>query len=501
MDKISIAQDRIEFQKEQDHLLKTILDVRYFQPWKRRVPTERDEVPKGSLELFLTPTCNQKCEYCYLQKYPDLYPAEINNKETIITNLKKILDWCIKEEFLLPNLDLFSGEIWHTNYGLEILDIVYDYIVNKGLMCLSVTIPTNGTFFHNPKQIVEIQNRLDNFKAIQCPITISFSVDGKYVEDEARPLNDKTLVRDDAFYDRLFTFAKHNEYGFHPMLAACSAKDWVKNFDWWVTMLRKYDLPMDRLMLLEVRNNDWTEETIKDYQQVIRHIFEFTWDYYEGNIPEVLNDLILYNQVYETKTNKRDDLILWGEKVSYIPITTNETKGFYGCTISTHLTVRVGDLAICPCHRSAYNKYLYGKFTLDEHGEIAGVQANNPQLAVNILMLDNRKAVLGCDSCILNDICLGTCKGQSIESCSDPLRNDPIVCNFLQKKYEFIFDLYEEKGIMTWLEENCTKYHATNHIWSKYVRTWQVIKEEREYAKLAEFRQNFYGRCNSDGDN
>jgi radical SAM protein with 4Fe4S-binding SPASM domain len=97
--------------------------------------------------------------------------------------------------------------------------------------------------------------------------------------------------------------------------------------------------------------------------------------------------------------------------MSYIPISLHDNKGYYGCTISTHLAVRLGDLAICPCHRTAYNKYLYGKFTQNEKGEITGIQANNPQMAINILMLNNRYAILGCDSCIFNKICLGTCKG------------------------------------------------------------------------------------------
>jgi sulfatase maturation enzyme AslB (radical SAM superfamily) len=109
-----------------------------------------DDVPAGGLELFITPTCNQKCEYCYLQRHiNDLYPKENNNRETIIKNFKHVLDWCVEEDFNLPNLDLYSGEIWHTSFGLELLDIAFDYIANKGLRCNKVSIPTNATFLEN----------------------------------------------------------------------------------------------------------------------------------------------------------------------------------------------------------------------------------------------------------------------------------------------------------------------------------------------------------------
>jgi len=39
--------------------------------------------------------------------------------------------------------------------------------------------------------------------------------------------------------------------------------------------------------------------------------------------------------------------------------------------------VRLGDLAICPCHRQAYDEYLYGHFVV-ENNRITGIKANNP---------------------------------------------------------------------------------------------------------------------------
>ena len=490
MDNSVIQNDRKIFQEERNELLYSILDNRFFQSWRRGPSQDIDDVPAGNLELFITPSCNQKCEYCYLQKYMDsLYPEECNNKETIFKNLRHLFDWCIEEKFNLPNLDLYSGEIWHTSFGLELLDIVYDYIYNKGLICKKITIPSNATFLEDDLKTVEIQNRIDRFKSIGVEFSFSLSIDGKYLEDIERERYDGSKRCED-FYDKVFTFAKHNSYGFHPMLSAKSAKYWIDNYKWWLGMLKKYQMPVDRIMLLEVRNDDWEEEDILEYQKFLRYLVDLTFQFHNNNFEDVIDDIFLLNQVYMTGSDR-----LWTEDVNYMPISLNTSKGHYGCTISQHLTVRLGDLAICPCHRTAYNKYLYGKFNQDENGKIIGMEANNPQAAINILLLDKRTAVLGCDSCIFNKFCLGTCRGQSIESMHDILRNDPKVCNFLYQKYFFMFKLFEEKGFMTWLENNLTKYHSAYTFLEPILSTWKKVKKEEKYNELAELRQDIYWKC------
>jgi len=40
------------------------------------------------------------------------------------------------------------------------------------------------------------------------------------------------------------------------------------------------------------------------------------------------------------------------------------------------ICVRLGDLAICPCHRTSYDKYLLGKFEVKDN-QIIGIKANN----------------------------------------------------------------------------------------------------------------------------
>lgn len=489
MDNQLILNNRVSFQEEQDELLYTVLNERFFYPWGvSGYETPPTAMPKGSLEVFVTSVCNQKCEYCYLQRHKELYPAQ-QSPEHLKKQLRALLDYVVENRWYLPNLDLFGGETWHTPFGLELLDIVYEYIVDKGMPLPSITIPTNGTFCHYPTQIIEMQNRIDRFRAVGTDLKISFSIDGKIIEDLERPLvgNSASLVRDDAFYDRIFTFAKHNHYGFHPMLAAKSAKYWKENFKWWASMIRKYDMSLNDIMLLEVRNDDWEEEDIVEYEKFIRYMTEETYKYHDGDFDQFVNDMLLINQLYGTHD------LLWGENTSYMPhVFGDSTKGVYGCTIQTHMTVRLGDLAIAPCHRSAYDKYIYGYFTQDENGKIVGLKANNPQMAINILMLDWRYSTLGCDSCKFNPFCLGTCIGQSIESQQDPFHNEPKVCNFLKKKYTMIFKILEEYGIMTWLKEHMSKYHSDYESFEALLQTWDAILKEEHYERLVKLRQDIY---------
>ena len=55
-------------------------------------------------------------------------------------------------------------------------------------------------------------------------------------------------------------------------------------------------------------------------------------------------------------------------------------NAFYpGCTINRALIVRMGDLAIVPCHRTSYDQFLLGHFNV-ENEKIIGVTAKNIQL-------------------------------------------------------------------------------------------------------------------------
>jgi hypothetical protein len=50
---------------------------------------------------------------------------EYNNKELIFNNLEILLNWIKKNNYYIPQIELYSGEIWHTDFGLDILEKLY----------------------------------------------------------------------------------------------------------------------------------------------------------------------------------------------------------------------------------------------------------------------------------------------------------------------------------------------------------------------------------------
>ena len=401
--------------QENNELLNMMLDKRFFSTWKKyfnqesTIPTQSyDLISNTCLELFITPTCNQNCEYCYLVKNPGLYPKEINNQEQIKENLLKVLQWIEFNRFCIPKIDLFSGEIWHTKFGLEILDI-------------------------DKEQTQKIQHYINLFSSIGISLTFSASIDGKIIEDQSRPFNDGSK-KDDEFYENLFIFAKRNSFGFHPMISAQNVKYWIDNYKWWESMCDKYTLnSITDIMMLEVRSKDWDEEAIQDYKKFIEFLFKKNFNILNNN-PK---DYFLYLIGSEEFAN-------YGNYMPYLLVTSRNTPT---CGIIDNLTIRLGDLAIAPCHRTSYTKYLYGKF-IEEDGKLSQIEAINPYMAMRILYMNNISGCLFCDTCNFNSVCLRGCFGNQIEENNDPFMPIEECCIFFKEKYKFLLELYKKYGLL-----------------------------------------------------
>lgn len=429
-----IEQNKINFQQEQNNLLKTVLDLRYFSPWKNEYDSYslRND---ANLEIFITPSCNQHCEYCYLVKYDKLYPKEINNKNIILNNLKILYDYIIEQNYHIPKVEFFTGEIWHTQFGLDILDITLQYL-KKGLKVDWFMIASNCSFISDDKQSAKIQNYIDAFKAINAPLSFSISYEGKILEEESRPSN-SGLIKDDDYCDKLFAFAKHNNYCFHPMVSSHNVSKWIENYNWYKAQLKKYDMDISRVMMLEVRNADWTEENCNDYCKLMDYMIEDYKKEYCNNSVELFADDLLNVRSGNNNLSNR----------GYVPFAICETDSFIGCTCATDLTVRLGDLAICPCHRTSYNTYLYGKFIVKDN-KIVDIEANNPQMAIKIIMSNFNLASFGCDTCIYNTCCLKGCYGSQLETMGDPFIPIPNICHFFNRKLSFLFQKYKDMGVI-----------------------------------------------------
>lgn len=429
--------DKNQYATEQTDVIKTILTSRFFSPWKEASKYSKNEDKyrrslqgEARLELYLTSTCNQHCEYCYLVKHPELYPAEYNKRSLVIANLRSLIDWIIKNEFYIPNIEIFSGEIWHSDYGLEVLEVLKDGVA-RGLQTDMILIPSNCSFILDPIQTQKIQRLINQFRKLNTCLCFSISIDGAYIED-FRPLN-TSQEKGEEFYENLFLFAAHNNFYFHPMVASCNADKWIDNFKWFETKFQEYGLDIDTLMMLEVRNGDWTDESIAAYCKFLRFLLE---------------------RIEQKGVNFFDYVFCYGDGENphgYFPWALPESDTFPGCTVADSLTVRLGDMAICPCHRTAYNRFLYGHFIMED-GKIMGIEGHNPEMASRILLANNNLCAIGCDDCEINEVCLKGCFGSQFEIEKDPFIPIENVCKFFKAKYYFLVKYYLDKGVIDYLK-------------------------------------------------
>lgn len=472
------------FQDEQNELFYSLIYNNYYKYWsgKEKINSEFIyDIP--SLELQITPVCNKSCEYCYLVKYGDeLYPKEIRNQDVILNNISILLDYYKSKGFKLPRVDLFSGEIWHTDFGLKVLTTILAKI-KLGLNIKQIIIPSNFSFINYDDKIKQIEWLIEEFKKEECNLIFSASIDGKFSENMVRPFNNKNTLTDE-YYDKLFKFCKKHNYGLHPMFSAYGIDYFKKNFTWFKDKINEYDLydkskPIDiynTIMFLEVRNDDWTEEKLYKYIDCLNYMLNYDIDTIWTKEKDGLEYLaarlskIKYSDIREFKY------------LNYINYLSDDTNGLPGCTVTYTLMVRTGDLSIVPCHRTSYQKFIYGKFKV-ENNKIIGIEAQNPILA-NRIWNQKMKANPFCDSCYLYKYCLKGCYGSQyettgdlfypIESCCDLFKIRVLYLYYkkeqLLKKYNLDYNKFqneEQNSIIDCIKmENKEKYNK----WMKKIQ-------------------------------
>ncbi len=206
-------------------------------------------------------------------------------------------------------------------------------------------------------------------------------------------------------------------------------------------MFNKYGMTYDWFMMLEVRNDDWTVETIREYLCFLDYVFEtYKRDVYLNDIQFMAAD------VMRLLPNHRSPF----HAGSYNSISLASSGDNLSCSLSRNMIVRLGDLALCPCHRLSYPHLLYGNLKT-ENGEITGITSNNIQFAEHCLAMNSRTSNLGCDVCKLKNICLQGCYGSQYEARKDPFITIPSVCSLFYEKTRFLLKKYEESGILNYL--------------------------------------------------
>ena len=146
----------------------------------------------------------------------------------ILNNLKLILNYFLEENIFPETIDLFSGEIWGEKFGVAILWEILEYVKKAKNPPAMICIPSNCSFILNDKALETINTLIEAFEFYGTRLIFSASVDGYYLETENRSFIDskKNNLKNDEFYDKLFTWCKKYNFGFHPMVNAYNIEKW-----------------------------------------------------------------------------------------------------------------------------------------------------------------------------------------------------------------------------------------------------------------------------------
>lgn len=412
------------YQQENDRLLSSFLERTFFKTWRNQ---EEGYENFRTLELFMNTKCNLKCSYCYLANFGnELYPVEFQGDKRVLANLEILLDWLLDNK-LVPKLELFSGEPFVQNVSLQVLDMILDKFENMENKPEGIIIPTNYTFILDEALTRKIEGFIERSRKIGIPIRLSASIDGKYCEANRSFRSGESDPRDDDYYDKAFAFVKKWGFSFHPMLYSNRIASWANNFLWFQEMLKKHDIPWDNIYLLEVRNKEWGRNSILGFEGFIR--FLIRWIFFvlcDGNAREFISFIF-----------KR------GFNILQSPLTTIG-RGL-GCSIQSTIHVRLGDLAIVPCHRTSYEPFVSGHFVVDD-GRITGIRADNPELFIGIISMQSRSQPM-CESCLIKYLCSGGCLGSQFETTGDLFSPIPSVCRLEHAKIKAMVTAYKELGV------------------------------------------------------
>lgn len=467
----SISKEKImTFQEENNNLLKFILNSTFLKPWKDKdfFDSLQKNTRTNTLELYVTTDCNQNCEYCYLQKFSDkLYPKTFRNSKLILENLEILLDHVANKLPYLTDIDIFSGEIVGEPLFFEILDRLALY-KDRGANYNRIMVPSNFSFILSDEKTKKVKEYIEFLKGKGIDLLFSASVDGYVLEDDTRPLRNGKK-RDEDFYNKVFQFCKKYNFCFHPMISAYGIEKWIENYKWWIEKSKEYDFEvLERVMTLEVRNDEWTEEKIKSYQDFLKFYFYHHFEHYFSNDPRKLALQFL------GKNNN---------PLGYYNLLLVEQIQIPSCSISYHFTVRLGDLAIVPCHRLSYDEFAYGKFIVED-GKIVDVEAANPLIATKILLGNQRKNHHGCDTCWNKNTCIKGCFGAQYEGGQEVFMPLESVCNLLKTKTKTLIELYEENGIIEAIKELKTNPTVEDSLVEEMLKIIEDIKlgiEEDSY--------------------
>lgn len=468
-----------EFEKNQDDLLKYYTDTYLWPlPSKKRGFHETRE----GIELIVRPQCNQKCEYCYITQYgKELYPIQLNKKDTL-KNIDLFFDFFfLQRKNYTREIELFAGDLFYDDIFFDILDLLEKYFIiikkeDPDIFELPtvISIPSNLAFVYNyPEKAEKVLKRAKEFREKYFTrLLFSWSTDGLYCIEGRE---NKKLSQE--YFDTIFKFCKKIGCGFHPMISASNVKYWKENYQWWLDMYKKFDLSSGtndfQPMMLEVRNNDWTEENIKDYEDFLSFLMEKRFEMCEKSVKNLTYHLFGIEEDYDND----EYAFRVSQTMNYDPLTlyfNNDTifNESMGCGLQKMIHINCTNLSLVLCHRLTYNLFTGGYFKLNENNEhIIGLKSHNVPAYITLRNIKFSHFPI-CFSCKYKSFCMKGCYGAQYEASGEVLLPAENVCKMFKRKIQKQIKLLNEYGVIGYaIYHNLLKDDKINSI-------LQILNEE-----------------------
>lgn len=409
---------------QNDEILYNLINRYYFNFFKKGEKT---------LEIFLRSKCTSNCKYCYLTNNEKLSPRELETDENLLLNLQSLLDFYIKNEFSC-NIDLFTGQCILDGFLFRVFDILYKKFSDLSFdrKPRTITIPENCDFVEEEELLNKVQYYIDIFNNIGIKLCFSASVDGFFMEEV------RDQKRSNEYYNKLFSFLGKNNFGVHPMISSYNIDKWIQNYKWWEKTNFLINDP-SKAGFLEVRNNNWTDDNINNYIQLLNYIIDSYLNKYDLHA--------LANKVLTLNVKGK------GCEILSCPSGSINQKKQLRCSLTHSLVIRLADLAIIPCHRLGYEHFVSGYLIKDENDNIFSLSEKNVAYLISTLSWHMDSAPQ-CNSCYIKDFCMGPCLGSNYESTGSSFITGESVCKLLKAKYTFLIMKYEDIGLLKYIEEN-----------------------------------------------
>jgi radical SAM protein with 4Fe4S-binding SPASM domain len=146
------------------------------------------------------------------------------------------------------------------------------------------------------------------------------------------------------------------------------------------------------------------------------------------------------------------------------------------CSLQSSFAIRAADLTIPPCHRLSYDNFNTA-YMEEEDGKLTGkLVPLNAEFAISMKTYNYKDSPF-CDTCDIQESCIGGCLGSQYETMKDPLLPIPTVCVLEHAKVKAIVEGWINLNVF---EEMVSSGRLTKQQVKEHMEIYNEIIKKRE---------------------